>query len=136
MEGFLGVRDLAGTNRGRERVAELQHQRLTTEKIINMPAEDAAFDYAVAMNWDRNLVTRTVRAMLRLGGYSTEVIFRPRLLEDPKLLLIYLLIVITATCVLGGFLLDLGFRSLMTRTSRTSPPTTASNPDRIEVTDA
>lgn len=130
---FLGVRDLAGTNRGRERVAELRHQRLATEKIVNMPDDDASFDYAVAMNWDRNVATRTVAATLRLMGYQSETFVRPRLLEDPKLLLMYLLIGMAAACVLGGFLLDLGLRSVMTRTSQSM---TASNADRLEVTDA
>jgi hypothetical protein len=130
---FLGVRDLAGTNRGRERAAELRLQRLATEKIMNMPPDDATFDYAVAMNWDRNPATRTVAAMLRLGGYSPETFFRPKILEDPKLLLIYFLMGIATACVLGGYLLDLGFRAVMTRTSQ---PMTASNADRFEVTDA
>lgn len=130
---FLGVRDLAGTNRGRERVAELRHQRLATEKIVNMPDDDATFDYAVAMNWDRNVATRTVAATLRLMGYQSETLVRPRVLEDPKLLLMYLLIGMAAACVLGGFLLDLGLRSVMTRTSQSM---TASNADRLEVTDA
>jgi len=130
---FLGVRDLAGTNRGRERVAELRHQRLATEKIANMPDDDATFDYAVAMNWDRNVLTRTVAATFRLMGYQPETFVRPKLLEDPKLLLIYLVIGVAAACVLGGFLLGLGLRSVSTRTSQ---PMTASNGDRIEVTDA
>ena len=130
---FLGVRDLAGTNRGRERVTELRHQRLTTEKIVNMPDDDATFDYAVAMNWDRNVATRTVAVTLQLTRYQLETFVRPRLLEDPKLLLMYLLIGMAAACVLGGFLLDLGLRSVMTRTSQSM---TVSNADRIEVTDA
>jgi Transglutaminase-like superfamily len=129
---FLAVRDLAGTNRGRERVAELRHQRLATEKIVNMPEEDAIFDYAVAMNWDRNAVTRGIAAILRLGGYSPKTFFRPRLLEDPKLLLMYFLIGMAAACVVGGFLLDLGLRSVTTRFSQPA----ASNADRLEVTDA
>ena len=130
---FLGVRDLAGTNRGRERVTELRHQRLATEKIVNMPDDDATFDYAVAMNWDRNVATRTVAVTLQLTRYQLETFVRPRLLEDPKLLLMYLLIGMAAACVLGGFLLDLGLRSIMTRTSQSM---TVSNADRIEVTDA
>ena len=115
---FLGVRDLAGTNRGRERVAELRHQRLATEKIVNMPDDDATFDYAVAMNWDRSVATRIIAATLPLLGYQPETFVRPNLLEDPKLLLIYLMIGLAAACVLGGFLLGLGLRSVLTRTSQ------------------
>jgi len=130
---FLGVRDLAGTNRGRERVAELRHQRLATKKIVNMPDDDANFDYAVAMNWDRNDLTRTVAATLRLMGYQLESFVRPKLLEDPKLLLIYLLIGMAAACVVGGFLLALGLRCVSTRTSQ---PMTDTNADSLEATDA
>ena len=84
---FLGVRELAGTNHGRERLVELQHQRPITDKIQTMPASEATFDYAVAMNWDRDIVTRTAAATLRLTGNQPETLFRPRILEDPKLFL-------------------------------------------------
>jgi hypothetical protein len=126
---FLGVRDLAGTNRGRERVAELRHQRLATDKIANMPADDATFDYAVSMNWDRNAATRTVAATFRLMGYQPETFVRPRLLEDPKLLLICLLIGVATVIVLVGFLLDLGARFARIRIRRRMA---ASDADKTE----
>ena len=47
---FLGVKDLAGTNRGRQRVVELQLQRPATDKISHMPEMDADFDYATTIN--------------------------------------------------------------------------------------
>src|SRR5712675_3418184 len=56
---FLGVMDLAGTSRGRDRIVELQHQRQATDKIAGIPEMDAMFDYAVSINWNRNIVTRT-----------------------------------------------------------------------------
>jgi len=131
---FLGVADLAGTNLGQERVAELRRQRAETDKkIMRMPAAEATFDYAVAVNWEKNNVTRSIATTLRLMGYQPETVFRPRLLEDPKLLLTYLLIGMAVVCLLGGFLLDLRLRSLMTRISQ---PIAASNTDRLEVTDA
>ena len=130
---FLGVRDLAGTDRGRARVIELQRQRPINDKIANMPATEATFDYTAAMNWDRDIVTRTVHAMLKLSGYSTEAFFRPRILEDPKLLLICLLIGITTACVLAGFLIDLGLRSVMTRNPQRM---TGANADKLKATDA
>ena len=130
---FLGVRELAGTDRGRERVIELQRQRPINDTIARMPTNEATFDYAVAMNWDRDIVTRTVRAILKLSGYSTEAIFRPRILEEPKLLLICLLIGITTACVLAGFLIDLGLRSVMTRSPQRM---TDANADKLEATDA
>jgi hypothetical protein len=83
---FLGVRDLAGTDLGRERVAELRRQRPAPDKIINMPLEDATFDYALAINWERNVATQTIASTFRLMGYQPGTFVWPRLLEDPKLL--------------------------------------------------
>jgi hypothetical protein len=81
---FLGVRDIAGTSRGRDRVAELQRERGPSDKIAVMPATEATFDYAVAVNWEKNMATRTVAAALHLLGYTPEQMFRPRFIEDPK----------------------------------------------------
>jgi Transglutaminase-like superfamily len=130
---FLGVKDLAGTNRGQERVVELQRQRPTTDKIAHMPPMDAVFDYATPINWDANNVTRTVAAMLTLTGYPPETVFRPRLLEDPKLLLIFFLIGMATGFVVGGFLLDFALRSVMTRIPRRITDTHA---DKLGTTDA
>ena len=130
---FLGVRDLAGTDLGQERVAELRQQRPAPDKIMNMPLEDATFDYAVALNWDRDPVTRTIAAALRAGGYSPERWFRLRPLEDPKVFLICLLIAMTILLIIFGFLLDVGVRSVMARFPRRI---TSSNTPKFEATDA
>ena len=118
---FLGVADLSGTNRGQERVAELRHQRPVTDKIQNMPDADAAFEYAVAMNWDKNLVTRSVAATLRLMGYQPETLLRPRLLEDPKLFLISFLLGLSTIMALASFLLDPGVRAITKRPTVSAP---------------
>ena len=118
---FLGVTDLSGTNRGQERVAELRHQRPATDKIQNMPEADATFEYAVAMNWDKNLVTRSVAATLRLMGYQPETLLRPRLLEDPKLFLISFLLGLMTTMVLASFLLDPGVKAVTKRPTVSAP---------------
>jgi Transglutaminase-like superfamily len=118
---FLGVTDLSGTNRGQERVAELRHQRPVTDKIQNMPDADAAFEYAVAMNWDKNLVTRSVAATLRLMGYQPETLLRPRLLEDPKLFLISFLLGVATTMALASFLLDPGVMAVTKRSTVPAP---------------
>jgi hypothetical protein len=114
----LGVADLAGTNLGQERVAELRHQRAATDKITHMPDADAAFDYAVAMNWHKDAVTRSVAATLRLMGYKPETLFRPRLLEDPKLFLTLFLLGIAAAMILSSFLLDRGVGPIWKRVNR------------------
>jgi hypothetical protein len=44
-----------------------------------------------------------------------------------------LLICVATACVLGGFLIDLGLRSL---TRQIRQPVTAGNTDKLEVTDA
>jgi Transglutaminase-like superfamily len=130
---FFGVRELAGTDRGRERIIELQRQRPINDRIMTMPPDEATFDYAVSMNWDRDIVTRSVAAVLRLGGYSTDTLFRPIILEDPKLFFVCLLIGIATASVIGGFLMDLGLRSL---TRQIRQPVTVSNTDKLEVRDA
>ena len=109
---FLGVADLAGTNRGQQRLAELQHQRGPTDKIMHMPPADAAFEYAVAINWDRDGVTRGIATTLRLIGYKPETSFRPRILEDPKLFLTLVLLGVSAAMALGGYLLYIGVISI------------------------
>jgi hypothetical protein len=115
---FLGIADLKGTNRGQERIIELQDQRAATDKIAYIPLAEANFDHAVAMNWDRNTATRTVAATLRLMGYEPDTFFRPRLLEEPKLLLTIFLIGLVTMMVLAGFLIDLGGRSVRMRIRR------------------
>jgi hypothetical protein len=118
---FLGVTDLSGTNRGQERVAELRHQRPATDKIQNMPDADAAFEYAVAMNWDKNFITRSVAATLRLMGYRPETLLRPRLLEDPKLFLLTFLLGLATAMALGSFLLDPGVKAVTKRPAVSVP---------------
>ena len=93
---YRGVRDLSGTNLGRERIEQLQRQRGATDKIAEMPATEATFDYAVALNWNKNLVTVTSATMLSLLGYSPETMFRPRFFEDPELALLLFCICIGA----------------------------------------
>lgn len=114
---FLGIRDLAGTSRGRERVAELQRERGLSDKIAVMPATEATFDYTVAINWDKNIATRTVAATLHLLGYAPEQMFRPRFLEDPKLALSVFLVfigmvIIAANCVLYFFVQKIAGRQI------------------------
>ena len=105
---YLGVRDLAGTNLGRERVAELQRQRGATDKIAVMPPTEATFDYAMAINWDKNAVTTAAAAMLRLLGCAPETMFRPRFPEDPKLALFLLCVCIGIGVLVGRFILGIG----------------------------
>jgi hypothetical protein len=130
---FFGVRELARTDRGRERVIELQRRRPINDRVATMPPNEANFDYAVSMNWDRDIITRSVAAVLRLSGYNTNDFLRPILLEDPKLFFACLLIGMATACAIGGFLIDLGLRSL-TRPIR--QPVTVGNTDKLEVTDA
>jgi hypothetical protein len=86
-----------------------------------MPDADATFEYAVAMNWDKNLVTRSVAATLQAMGYQPEALLRPRLLEDPKLFLICFLLGLGLTMALAGFLLDRGVRVITKRPTVSAP---------------
>jgi hypothetical protein len=115
---FLGVRDLAGTSLGQEHVAKLQRERGPSDKIAVMPATEATFDYAVAVNWDKNTVTHTVAAVLELLGYPPKQMFRPRFLEDPKLALSLLLVCIGVTIVGANFLMHFFAQKLAGRRIR------------------
>lgn len=115
---YFGVRDLAWTNRGEERVVELQHQRGEADKIAAMPATEAHFEYAVAMNWDKNVVTQTAAQTMRLFGYQPETMFRPRVLEDPKLALSWLLILVAMMATAASILLYGIYRALLLKGGR------------------
>ena len=75
--------------------------------IAAMPATEATFDNAVALNWDKNAVTFTVAKMLRRLGYFPETMFRPRFLEDPKLAFLLFCIFIGAGVLVGRLLLKI-----------------------------
>jgi hypothetical protein len=123
---FLGIRDLAGTSRGRDRVAELQWERGPSDKIAVMPDTEATFDYAVAINWDKNMATRTVAATLHLLGYTPEQMFRPRFLEDPKLALSVFLVFTGMVMIAANFVIYLFVQKMARRQIRgpgeTVPP--------------
>lgn len=90
---YLGVGELAWTNLAERRLVDLQSRHGPIGKIATMPARDAIFDHAVAINWNKNFATITMVELMRLTGYPPEKMFRPRFLEDPKLALIYLLVI-------------------------------------------
>ena len=85
-----------------------------------MPTTEATFDYAAAINWDKNGVTATAAAMLRLLGYSPETMFRPRYLEDPKFALSLLCVWIGIVVLVGWLILGMG-RVVMVITRRRVP---------------
>lgn len=115
---YFGVRDLAWTNRGEERVVELQYQRGEMDKIATMPATEARFEYAVAMNWDKNVVTYIAAETMRLLGHRPETMFRPRVLEDPKLALSWLLILVAMAVTAASVLLYGIYRALLLKGGR------------------
>lgn len=112
---YLGIRDLTGTSRGRDRLSELQSQRAAHDKIQNMLPTDATFDFAKGVNWQRNTLSRTVAYGLTIVGYDPEQMLRPHFLEDPKLALILFFLTVavmllTLSLVLGLALPALGGR--------------------------
>jgi hypothetical protein len=115
---YLGVRDLVWTTRGEERVVELQRQRGETDKIARMPVTEARFEYAVAVNWNKNIYTRRIAQAMRLLGYQPEAMFRPRLLEDPKLVLSWFLIVVAIVTIAANVLFHRIYRVLLLKRSR------------------
>jgi len=98
---YFGISELAGTDRGRRRLAQLQKERGPTDKIQVMPASEATFDFAKSINWQK---IPTVYIIIKNLGYSPENLFRPRVSEDPKLAIIVLLLVSASGCVVVGVL--------------------------------
>jgi len=96
---FLGVQELAGTSRGREHFAELRLRRGMGDKIQYMPEADATYDFARAVNWQKNAFAGAVADGLRLLGYAPEHLLRPHFLEDPKLAITLLLFAVAGVLV-------------------------------------
>lgn len=110
---FLGVAQLAGTSLGRERAAILQSQRGAGDKIQRMPASEATFDYARAINWHKYAWTRAIAYGLRASGYRPGHMLRPYFLEDPKLELSIILMFVAAFIVVFSFVFGLTCASLV-----------------------
>jgi Transglutaminase-like superfamily len=129
---FLGVRDLAWTALGRDHLAALKERRGPADKIAAMPDSEATFDYAVAINWNKNGLTRAVAATLEYLGYDPERMFRPRFLEDPKLALILFLICLGVAVVFARLLFHLSGRVWhMAADRRVGGPVTPAEPPKI-----
>jgi hypothetical protein len=109
---YLGIRDLAGTSRGRDHLAELQRERPTDDKIQRMPPAEATFDFARAVNWQKNFGSRTVASALTLLGYDPEELLRPRFLEDPKLAMTLCLLAVAVMLIVAGGVVGLACPSL------------------------
>jgi hypothetical protein len=100
---YYGVRELAGTDLGRDRVMQLRAQSSPTDKIALMPDTEATFDYAVSLNWNKNAVLRASAAMLRRMNVEPGLLLRPRIMEDPKLAMwVVLLVAAVAIWALGA----------------------------------
>ena len=67
---FLGTQELAGTSLGRQRLAELQRQRGMGDKIQYMSPAEATFDFARAVNWQKNAFHSRGR-LLAYGCWDT-----------------------------------------------------------------
>ncbi len=118
---FLGVRDLAGTKLGPERVAELQRRSPESAKVRRMPTTEAIYNYAFAFNWDKNAASRYVASALKRLGYDPESWLRPPLLEDPKLALVSALLTLAAALLAMGTAIAFVLPSLNERLLRSWP---------------
>ena len=104
---FLGVQDLAGSSIGREHIHDLQARRGAGDKIQFMSEAEATFDYARAVNWRKNAVSRAAAFGLRILGYTPEQMLRPHFLEDPKLALTLFFLASAAALVVVDYMLFL-----------------------------
>jgi hypothetical protein len=96
---YYGVRDLAGTPRGRDWLIRLKAESPPSSKITAMPATEATFDYARGLNWNKNPIMRGGASMLRRIHVDPFLLRRPRLMEDPKLAIWTLLLVVAIALV-------------------------------------
>jgi hypothetical protein len=101
---FLGIQELAGTRSGREHVADLQWRRGAGDKIQLMPDSEATFDFAVAVNWQKNAFSRAVALGLQSLRYDPAHLLRPHFLEDPKLALALFLFIVAGILVVISFI--------------------------------
>lgn len=60
--------------------------RTSDPKLANLKLADTDFRYAKAINFDADAETRLVAGALRVFGIDPSRLLRPRILEDPKLL--------------------------------------------------
>jgi hypothetical protein len=85
-----------------ERVTFLKGIRDPADKIQQMPAEQWNFDYARAVNWDKNALTRLAATTLDAVGIDHDRLLRPHLMEDPKLFVCVILLAPSAVLLLVG----------------------------------
>ena len=90
---YYGARELARTSLGRERLRRLKAESIPSAKIIAMPETEATFDYARSINWNKNAALRAGAAALRSIGVDPALMLRPRILEDPELMIAVVLII-------------------------------------------
>lgn len=84
---YLSVNELANTSQALEYVAALKQERGAAAKIAQMEESNAKFDYAATINWEKNFLSKAIAASLGMIGIDARSIHRPRLVEDPELLL-------------------------------------------------
>jgi hypothetical protein len=106
---FLGIQELAGTRRGREHVVDQQWRLGAGDKIQLMPESESTFDFAVAVNWEKNAFSRAVAFGLRWLGYDPAHLLRPHFLEDPKLILALFLLIVAGMILITYFILCFAF---------------------------
>lgn len=119
---YLGARELAATGLGPQHIADLQRRSAPDAKIRRMPAADAEFDFAAAMNWNKNLISRAAAYVLEGLGIDPGRLMRPHLLEDPKLALSVLLAVVAVALMILGVLIGLVFPGIAGKFDRVRAP--------------
>ena len=85
--GFFGIRDLrALPARLPQRLDELVAERGAADKVSHYKRETESYRWPRTINWEKNGVLRALARGLRLFVDEPALLPRPRILEDPKLL--------------------------------------------------
>lgn len=87
---YYGIRDLRDdSDILQDRLGELILQRGSKSKVAfyRRGADGIHYSYPVTINWEKNFLTRFIGAFLARYVDEPFLIYRPRWLEDPKLLI-------------------------------------------------
>lgn len=92
------------------RLDELILQRGPNDKIAyyRLGPDGMHYSYPVTINWNKNSLTQFIGSLLTNYVDEPSLIYRPRWLEDPKLLIAGLLVIISI-CSLGLLLISIFF---------------------------
>jgi transglutaminase-like putative cysteine protease len=87
------------------RIQALAHERGPRSKVAFYPIEIESYRWPRTINWERRPATRLVGAVLGWFMPQPELVTRPRILAEPKLLVSMLMFGVGLVCLVAGWFL-------------------------------